>query len=143
MARAKDGDTIKVNYTGKLEDGSVFDSSQGGEPLEFKIGDGTVIPGFENGALGLESGQSKTVSIPWDQGYGPWREELLAKIPIADMPEGIEPKVGQRYHIPMHTGGKAIVTITEVTETEVSMDGNHPLAGKDLTFDIELVEIVS
>lgn len=142
MAPAKDGDTVKVKYTGKLDDGTVFDSSEGDDLLEFTIGDGKVIPGFDKGATGLAPGESKTVSIPCDQAYGTWREELVIKVPREEIPEGVEPKTGQRYHIPMHTGGTAIVTISEVTETEVSMDGNHPLAGKDLTFDIEMVEIV-
>ena len=141
MAAAKDGDKVKVNYKGTLDDGSVFDSSEGGEPLEFTIGAGNVIVGFENGAIGLEPGEKRTVNIPVDQAYGAWKEELVLKIDKSELPEKMDPKIGQRYHVPIHTGGIAVVIVTEVGENEVTLDGNHPLAGKELTFDIELVEI--
>jgi len=142
MAAAKDGDKVKVNYTGRLDDESVFDSSDGGEPLEFTIGAGNVIVGFENAAIGLKPGDKRTVTIPVDKAYGPYKEELILKVDKSELPEKIEPKVGQRYHVPIHTGGIAIVIVTDIGETDVTLDGNHPLAGKDLTFDVELVEIV-
>lgn len=142
MAAAKDGDKVKVNYTGRLDDESVFDSSEGGEPLEFTIGAGNVIVGFEKAAIGLEPGGKRTVKIPVDEAYGPRKEELILKVNKSELPEKIDAKVGQRYHVPIHTGGIAIVIVTEVGESDVTLDGNHPLAGQDLTFDIELVEIV-
>ncbi len=141
-ATAKVGDTVKVHYTGTLEDGSVFDTSIGREPLQFTIGEGQMIPGFENGVIGMKLGESKTITIPEDQAYGPHYEELVLVISRDQLPEGMEPEVGQRLQTAQPNGQIIIVTITEVSESTVTVDANHRLAGKTLTFEIQLVEIL-
>lgn len=141
MARASAGDTVRVHYTGRLDDGSVFDSSEGREPLEFTLGEGRVIPGFERAILGMEPGEEKTVEIPAEQAYGPHRSEMTAEVGREQFPPHIEPRVGQQLQ--MSQGGQDfVVTVTEVSEQSVRLDANHPLAGKDLTFHVQLVEIV-
>lgn len=141
MAQAKNGDTVRVHYTGRLDDGSVFDSSNGREPLEFVLGAQQVIPGFEDAVDGLNPGEERTVTIPSDRAYGPHRDEMILTVGRDQFPEGVEPAVGQQLQ--MSQGGQvAIVTVTGVTDAEVTLDANHPLAGKDLTFDVQLVEIV-
>jgi peptidylprolyl isomerase len=141
MGQAQEGDTVKVHYTGKLDNGMVFDSSQDREPLEFKIGAGQVIPGFEKGIIGMEVGQSKTVKLPPEEAYGPQREELIAEVKKADIPENIKPSVGQRLSLRQPDGNTVNVTISDVNEESITLDANHSLAGKTLIFDIELVEI--
>ena len=141
MAQAKNGDTVRVHYTGRLDDGSVFDSSRGREPLEFVLGARQVIPGFEEAVDGLAPGQERTVNIPADRAYGPRREEMVLTIGRDQFPDDIQPEVGQQLQM-SQDGQVAIVTITGVSDREVTLDANHPLAGKDLTFDVELVEIV-
>lgn len=141
MAQAKSGDTVRVHYTGRLEDGSVFDSSRGREPLEFVLGARQVIPGFEEAVDGLSPGEERTVSIPVDRAYGPRREEMVLVVARDQFPDDIEPEVGQQLQM-SQDGQVAIVTVTGVSDAEITMDANHPLAGKDLTFDVELVEIV-
>ena len=141
MGQAQEGDTVKVHYTGKLDNGLVFDSSQDREPLEFKIGAGQVIPGFEKGIIGMEVGQSKTVKLPPEEAYGPQREELIAEVKKADIPENIKPSVGQRLSLRQPDGNTVNVTISDVNEESITLDANHSLAGKTLIFDIELVEI--
>ena len=143
MSQAKKGDTVKVHYTGKLTDGSVFDSSQGRDPLEFEIGKGMVIPGFENAISGMNIGDSTTVEIPSDQAYGPYHDGLKQEVSREEFPNEIEPQVGQRYQVKQENGQMVVLSITDLTETMVTLDANHPLAGKDLTFDIELVAIGS
>ncbi|HDH96842.1 MAG TPA: peptidylprolyl isomerase [Proteobacteria bacterium] len=142
MAQAKEGDTVRVHYTGKLEDGTVFDSSVEREPLEFTIGEGQIIPGFEQAVIGMQPGEKKTVDVPPEKAYGPHREELVLEVERAKFPEHIDPQVGQQLQIPQPYGQAVIVTVTDVSETSVTLDANHPLAGKNLTFDIELIEIV-
>jgi peptidylprolyl isomerase len=142
MAQAKTGDIVKVHYTGKLDDGTVFDSSEGRNLLEFKIGEGRLIPDFEQAVVGMEPGDSKTIQIASENAYGPYHEEMVINVERKDLPEDLEPKVDQQLQVRQKEGEEFVVTVTEVTETSVKLDGNHPLAGKDLTFDIELAEVV-
>lgn len=141
MADAKAGDTVKVHYTGKLEDGTVFDSSADREPLQFTIGEGNIVPGFENAVVGMSPGQSKTETIPCTEAYGPRREELIQSIERSAIPEDIALLEGQRLQVSHPDGQAMVVTVTEVSDESVTLDGNHMLAGKDLVFEIELVEI--
>ncbi|MGC9443840.1 MAG: FKBP-type peptidyl-prolyl cis-trans isomerase [Candidatus Methanospirareceae archaeon] len=138
---AKVGDTVSVHYTGTLADGSVFDSSIGREPLQFTLGEGQMIPGFEQAVTGMALGEIKTVTIPADQAYGPYYEELVLVIPRDQLPADMEPQVGQKLQTQSATGQIMIVTVKEVSATNVTLDANHELAGKDLTFEIQLVEI--
>ncbi len=141
-AIAQEGNTVQINYTGKLDDGTVFDSSEGKSPLEFKLGEGRIIPGFENAVLGMKVGEKKTVTIPANDAYGPYRPELTIEVPLAQLPAGTTPQVGQMLQSQTESGSVIVVIITKVTETSVTVDANHPLAGKDLTFDIELLKIL-
>lgn len=142
MAQAKKGDTVKVHYTGRLTTGEVFDSSEeGGAPLEFTIGEGDVIPGFEEAVIGMNTGETRTVTIPVDQAYGPRYEELVAQVEREYLPRDSEPRLGQQYEVTQDDGQVFNVTVTEVTDTTVTLDANHPLAGRDLVFDIKLLEI--
>lgn len=138
---ASDGDTVSVHYTGTLGDGSVFDSSRGGEPLEFTLGEGKVIAGFEEIVRGMQVGEVKTATIPSDEAYGERREEMVMVVGREQLPEGMEPEVGQQLTVQLSNGATATVLVTEVTETTITLDANHPMAGKDLTFEVELVEI--
>ncbi|WP_029893893.1 FKBP-type peptidyl-prolyl cis-trans isomerase [Desulfohalovibrio reitneri] len=141
MAQAKEGDKVKVHYTGKLDDGTVFDSSEGREPLEFKVGDQMVIPGFENAVVGLEEGESTTISFGPEDGYGNYQEGLSANISKEQIPEHIQPEVGMMLQFTTETGEPAHVVVTEIGEEEITLDANHPLAGQNLTFEITLQEI--
>ena len=141
MVQAKKGDKVKVHYTGKLEDGSVFDSSGGGSPLEFTLGQGQVIPGFDQGVLGMEPGESKVLNIPVDQAYGPHNPDGVFEIDRSELPPDVPLEVGMRLQGNQPGGRVAEITIVEFDDARVKMDGNHPLAGKALTFDIQLVEI--
>ncbi|MBN2731699.1 MAG: peptidylprolyl isomerase [Balneolaceae bacterium] len=142
MSTVKDGDTVKVHYTGKLNDGSVFDSSQDREPLEFTLGEGQLIPGFEDAVTGMEQGGSTTVTIPSDEAYGERRDDLELEVAKNELPDNIEPEVGMQLQMQQQESGQAVpVQITKVEDDKVTLDANHPLAGKDLTFDIELVDI--
>ena len=136
-----DGNTVKVHYTGKIEDGTTFDTSVGGEPLEFTLGEGKIIPGFEKAVRELQVGQSKTTTIPAEEGYGPHLDNLVLEVNRSQIPEDIDPEVGQTLQMQREDGRTAVVIVTDVTETTMTVDANHPLAGKDLTFEIELVEI--
>ncbi len=141
MALASRGDTVRVHYTGTLTGGEEFDSSRGRDPLEFTLGGGQVIAGFDDAVTGMAPGEAKTVVIPAEQAYGPRRDEMVGEVPRAQFPPKIEPRVGQQLQ--MQQNGQAFaVTVAEVTDLVVRLDGNHPLAGKDLTFRLELVEIV-
>jgi peptidylprolyl isomerase len=141
MAEAKNGDTVKVHYTGKLEDGTVFDSSAGREPIEFTLGERQVITGFEEAVVGMTPGESKTATVTPEEAYGPRYDEMVVVIGRQELPEHLDPKVGQRLQIRQPEGRMISVTVTDVSEANVTLDGNHPLAGRDLTFEIELVEI--
>jgi peptidylprolyl isomerase len=135
-ASAKNGDIVKVHYTGKLADGTVFDTSVGSEPLEFTLGEGKLISGFEQAVIGMKVGESKKVTIPADQAYGQRSDELVFEIGRDEISPDINPEVGMQLQT-----SQGIITIIDVTETTIKLDANNPLAGQDLTFDIELVEI--
>ena len=141
MAQAKSGDTVKVHYTGTLSDSSEFDSSRGGEPLEFTIGQNMVIPGFENGVIGMKVGESRKVAITADQAYGPYNSELVAAVPRSQVPPQLDVSVGMVLQVRSTEGELARAIVRDVFENEIILDLNHPLAGQDLTFEIELVEI--
>jgi len=141
MAEAKAGDTVRVHYTGTLGDGSEFDSSRGREPLEFTVGEGQVIPGFDEAVTGMQPGEEKRVTIPADEAYGQRRPEMVGSIRREQFPPGIRPAVGQQLQMSQQ-GHTFVVTVTGVSDDEVTLDANHPLAGEDLTFQLELVEIV-
>jgi peptidylprolyl isomerase len=137
---AKNGDLVRVHYTGRLADGKVFDSSRdGGEPLEFTVGSGQVIPGFDEAVRGMEIGESKTIEIESENAYGPRRDALIAEIERDKARFPVEPEVGMNLLMPLPDGNQLEVVVTEVTDTHVTIDGNHPLAGEKLIFDLELV----
>lgn len=140
MAEAKAGDTVRVHYTGTLDDGTVFDSSEGREPLEFTLGTGQVIAGFDRGVTGMQPGDERTVVIPAADAYGEPREELVLQVPRSQFPDGVIPEVGLKLQ--MSDGQNTfVVTVTEVRDDVVLLDANHDLAGKQLTFRLTLVDI--
>ncbi len=142
MAGAKNGDSVKVHYTGKLKDGTIFDSSRGREPIEFTIGERSVIPGFEDAVIGMKTGESKTIRIAAENAYGARREDMVFEVTREEFPAHITPEVNQQFKVLQDDGRSVIVTIMEVTDEHVVLDANHPLAGEELIFDIELTEIV-
>ncbi|OHB28747.1 MAG: peptidylprolyl isomerase [Desulfuromonadaceae bacterium GWC2_58_13] len=142
MAEAKKGDSVKVFYTGRLEDGIVFDSSEGQEPLEFTIGRKEVIPGFDQAMIGMQPGESKTVTLSAEDAYGSHRQEMVAEVARKDVPEHIELVIGNYLELTKEDGETFSVLISDLTETTVTLDANHPLAGRELTFEINLLEIV-
>lgn len=141
MQQVKSGDTVKVHYHGKLTDGSTFDSSEGRDPLEFKVGSGQVIKGFDTGVTGMSVGEKKTVHIPSDEAYGPKDEERIVEFPRANFPPDMKPEVGMQLNMTNGEGHVIPVVVKEVGEEAVLLDANHPLAGEDLVFEIELVDI--
>ncbi len=141
MTTAKQGDTVHIHYTGTLEDGAVFDSSTGRDPLTFTIGGGQVIPGFEEAVTGMTIDEKKNVTIPADKAYGPRNEELVMTVPRDQVPPDINPEVGQKLQMQGPDNTPVVVEVTEVEEKHIKLDANPPLAGKDLIFDIELVQI--
>lgn len=141
MSKAKDGDTVKVHYTGTLENGEVFDTSQEREPLEFQLGQGQLIPGFEKAVIGMSEGDSTTVDIPSDEAYGEVREDLVISVPKDQLPDDVEPQIGMQLQVNQQNGQPIPVRVTEIKEEELVLDANHPLAGKNLTFEIELLEV--
>jgi peptidylprolyl isomerase len=134
----KNGDTVFVHYTGRLDDGTQFDSSEGREPLEFVVGSGMTIPGFEAAVLGREKGDKVSVSIPPEQGYGLPNEEMKIIVPRSEIPSHIKPEAGMLLQITLEQG-ELDVAVSRVTDEEIELDGNHPLAGKTLNMDIEIV----
>ena len=142
MVQAQLGDTVQVHYTGRLTDGTTFDSSAQRDPLEFTLGQGEIIPGFEQAILGMQPEDSKTVTISSEQAYGPHRAELLICVERQEFPTEIQPQVGQRLQMTQNDGTPVPVVVTAVTEADVTLDANHPLAGQELVFDITLVAIV-
>ena len=142
MAQVKSGDKIKVHYHGKLNTGETFDSSEGRDPLEFEVGSGMVIKGFDDGVTGMSVGEKKTVNIPFDEAYGPVNPEMVLEMPKDRFPKDMELEKGMPLMMSDQQGQQFQVTIVEIKEEAVMLDANHPLAGKDLTFDLELVEIV-
>lgn len=141
MAAATDGNTVKVHYTGTLTDGTVFDSSRERDPLEFTLGEKRVLPAFESAVDGLSAGESTTVDIPAPEAYGNRRDELVITVEKAKFPEDINPEVGQQLQMQQQDGTPTQVVVTAVEGEDVTLDANHPLAGQDLHFEIELVEI--
>ena len=141
MAQAKQGDTVQIHYTGKLADGTVFDTSRERHPLRFTIGNGKVIAGFEHAVVGMNTGESMTTKIPVDQAYGPRRDEMIVTMDRSQLPPGLNAQIGQRLELTQEDDSTILVTVTGATETSLTLDANHPLAGKELTFDIELIGI--
>lgn len=141
MAKVQQGDTIQVHYTGRLEDGTQFDSSRDGDPLMVVIGANQVIPGFEDALVGMEVGEKKTVTIPSEMAYGPHEEELMLNVPRVNFPLEITPQVGQILELTDSSGQSAVAVVTYVGEDHVTLDANHPLAGEDLIFDLEVISI--
>jgi peptidylprolyl isomerase len=142
MARtAANGDTVRIHYTGKLDDDSVFDTSAGGEPLEFEVGSGQVIVGFDNAVRGMAVGQCKTVIIPAGEAYGPPHEELVLTVARDSFPDGLSPEPGMELQLENEGGQTLNGVVRAVTDKDVTVDANHPLAGQDLTFELELVAI--
>ena len=141
MAQVKNGDTVKVHYHGCLSDGSTFDSSEGRSPLEFEVGSGSVIKGFDEGVVGMEQGEKKTIHIPADEAYGPTIPENVIEFPRSQFPPDMAPEVGMQLNLRSQDGQNIPVVIAEVKDEVVVLDANHPLAGKDLIFDVEVVEI--
>jgi peptidylprolyl isomerase len=141
VSQAKNGDTVKIHYSGTLNDGTQFDSSQGREPLEFGLGAGQVIPGFEKAVEGMSVGESKSFTIPPEEAYGAHRAELVQDVPKTALPEDLTPAVGMQLQGTGGNGQTMNLVVTEVKDEAITVDGNHPLAGQDLNFEIELVEI--
>lgn len=144
MVRAKKGDTVRVNYTGKLEDGTVFDTTADRYPMEVLLDGKQVIPGFEKAIIGMKPGESKTVKIPMKEAYGPRYDKLIGKMDRDRLPSDMKIEVGQRlqFNVPGSEGEVMAATVTEISDKKITLDGNQPLAGKDLVFFIELVEIM-
>jgi peptidylprolyl isomerase len=142
MSQAKAGDNVRVHYTGKLDDGTQFDSSTGREPLEFALGSGQVIPGLDKAVEGMAVGENKSVRIPVEEAYGPRQEQLIQEVPKSALPDDIDPSVGMPLQAQGPEGQVMRLVVTAVAEESFTVDGNHPLAGQALNFDIELVKIV-
>ncbi len=144
MAKAKAGDTVLVLYVGTLDDGKIFDSSEmhGNNPLQITLGSGKVLPGFEQALIGMKTNQTKIIHIPSEQAYGPYRDELVDTIKSREYPKGYKPDVGDTFNVPLKTGGTTRATVVEVYKDGLKIDANHPLAGKDLNFEIKLMEIL-
>lgn len=142
MAQAQTGDTVRVHYTGRLEDGTVFDSSQDREPIQFTLGENQVIAGFETAVTGMETGEMKTTEIAPEQAYGQRREDLMIPVPRTQMPDDLDPQIGQTLQVQGQGGEVYPVVVAEIGDDQIMVDANHPLAGRSLIFDIQLVEIV-
>ena len=142
MSVAQLGDTVLVHYTGKLDDGSVFDSSQQRGPLKISLGETRLIPGFQNAVVGMEPGESKTATVPPEEAYGERRQDMVLEVERGKLPPEINPQVGQDLQLQTQAGQPVPAKIVDVSDRSITVDANHPLAGQALTFDIELVEIV-
>lgn len=142
MSEAKSGDTVRINYIGTLTDGTMFDSSEGREPLEFQLGSGQIISGLEREVEGMKVGDRQTVTVPAEAAYGPHDAAKVQKVPRDALPQELEPKQGMQLQARTPQGGQVALVVTAIDEQAVTLDANHPLAGKDLVFDIEIVEIV-
>lgn len=139
---AEAGNKVKIHYTGTFDDGEVFDSSRKSQPLEFELGAGQVIPGFDRAVLGMEVGESKQVRIPEADAYGAYNQEMIFTTDLSQFDEGVVPQVGQQFQAETPDGDPMMLTVKSVNEDEIVMDANHPLAGKDLNFALELIEII-
>jgi FKBP-type peptidyl-prolyl cis-trans isomerase 2 len=141
MEKVKNGDKVKVHYHGRLTDGTVFDSSEGRDPFEFEVGRDMVIKGFDEGVKGMAVGEKKTISIPVEQAYGPEDPQMIMDFPLDRFPPDLKPEVGMQLNMSNESGRPFPVVVTEIKDNMVVLDGNHPLAGEDLIFDLELIEI--
>jgi FKBP-type peptidyl-prolyl cis-trans isomerase SlpA len=141
MSKAKKDDKVKVHYTGKLDNGQVFDTSENREPLEFVLGEGKLIPGFENAVEGMELNETRTAKIPVEEAYGERRADLLQEVPKSMLPPDLEPKVGMQLATKQQDGQQMVVHVAEIKDESIVIDANHPLAGENLNFEIKLVEI--
>lgn len=141
MSQAKSGDTVKIAYTGKLEDGTVFDSTESRDPLECTLGQGQLIKGIEKALTGMSPGESKTVSLPPEEAYGPRFDQMVLSVDRSQIPADADPQVGQQLQLTRQDGQPVPAIVTEVTDANITVDANHPLAGCELTFEIELLEI--
>ncbi|MBT8330982.1 MAG: peptidylprolyl isomerase [Deltaproteobacteria bacterium] len=141
MKEAQVGDLVSVHYTGKLNDGEVFDSTKDRDPLEFTLGKEELLAGFENGVVGMKPGESRSVTLEPENAFGDRREDLLLKLPMKEIPQNITPSVGLQLKLSNASGNDMTVVVTEVGEDSVTLDGNHPLSGQTVVFDIELLEI--
>jgi peptidylprolyl isomerase len=141
MAQAQSGDLVKVHYTGRLADGTIFDTSRQRDPLEFTLGGGEILPGVEQAVLGMTAGEAKSITIPAAQAYGPHQPERVIEIKRHQLPPDIQPELGQHLHMQRQDGETLEVVVTALTEGHITLDANHPLAGHDLRFDLQLVEI--
>jgi len=143
MAPVKQGDTVQVNYTGKLTDGTIFDSSVDRHPLQVTLGKGALIAGFEKAVIGMSAGEKKTVIIPFTEAYGSRQDSAVVSLERKNFPNNFMPQVGQRLELTQADDSNILVTVAALTDTTITLDANHPLAGKDLTFEIELLSIIS
>jgi len=142
MVRAKQGDTVKVHYTGILEDGSLFGTTVSTAPMQFTIGEGKVIPGFEDAVIDMHVGEQKVTTIPMERAFGPRREENILVVRRKNFPRHLKVEAGQQLKVPVEGDKSAIITVIDVSESAVTLDTNHPLTGRNLIFDIELVDIL-
>jgi peptidylprolyl isomerase len=140
MSHPRSGDTVKVHYTARLDDGRVFDSSKERDPLQLTIGEGKPFPGFDEAVTEMKPGEERTVTIPADRGFGPHRPELMLAVDRTEFPNHIQPHVGQQLQV-RHEGEVSVVTVADVSDEQVTLDANHPLAGRDLTLELQLVEV--
>ena len=142
MTQAQSGDRVKVHYTGRLTNGTTFDTSRERAPLEFTLGGGDILPGVEQAVLGMAAEEAKTITIPAAQAYGPHQPERVLELERHHLPPDLHPEVGQHLHMQRQDGGTLEVVVTALTEEHITLDANHPLAGHDLIFDLQLVEIL-
>ncbi len=142
MGQVQSGDRVKVHFTGKMENGDVFASSQGHEPLEFNVGDGSVLPGVDRAVYGMGLGEKKTINLPPAEGFGEPSESLILVVDRSHFPEGFEPQEGMELQLPQPQGGVVFIRILQILENnQIKLDANHPLAGKSLVFELELLEV--
>ncbi len=142
MAQVQDGDTVMVHYTGKLDNGTVFDTTTNRDPLQFRMGEGQIIHWFEQAMIGMEPGEAKTIEISADEAYGPHHDELILTVDRNVFSKDAQPEVGRQFEVHRPDGQPIVAMVTDVTESGATLDANHPLAGKDLIFDVQLLEIV-
>jgi FKBP-type peptidyl-prolyl cis-trans isomerase 2 len=141
MTQVKENDVVKVHYTGKLENGQIFDSSQDREPLEFTVGEGKIIPGIENAVIGMNPGDNKEVTVSPENAYGEYRDDMIGEIPKEQLPEDIEPQIGMELVARNEQGDEQVIRIKEIKDSSIVIDANHPLAGEKLYFNLQLLEV--